>query len=120
MANNSNVDLLIIGAGPAGLMTACWAAQFNITTRIIDQKEGRTQTGRADGFQSRTLEILDSFGLAERIQKESVADLEACYWVSATSPSNFINLSITCYLHDPDIDTGYGGGRHHARWQRKI
>lgn len=75
-------DLLIIGAGPAGLMAACWATQYkNMRTRIIDQKPGRTRTGHADGLQSRTLEILDSFGLVDPILRQAVGDVEMCYWV---------------------------------------
>ncbi|KAL4894293.1 FAD binding domain-containing protein [Aspergillus ambiguus] len=81
MAGNVHrVDLLIVGAGPSGLTAACWATQYNIRTRIIDQKETRTPTGHADGIQSRTMEILDSFGLANRILEQGVAPAEECYW----------------------------------------
>ncbi|GKZ20865.1 hypothetical protein AbraIFM66951_009184 [Aspergillus brasiliensis] len=67
----STTDLLIIGAGPAGLMAACWASQYtNMTTRIIDKHPGRTATGHADGIQSRTLEILESFGLVDPIVRK--------------------------------------------------
>lgn len=82
MATRSpTVDVLIVGAGPSGLMAACWAAKYDISVRVIDQKPGRTPTGHADGLQSRTLEILDSFGLVELILKQGVADVESCYWV---------------------------------------
>lgn len=75
------VDAVIVGAGPSGLMAACWAAKYDISVRVIDQKPGRTPTGHADGLQSRTLEIFDSFGLVELILKQGVADVESCYWV---------------------------------------
>lgn len=74
-------DLLIIGAGPAGLLAACWASQYPISTRIIDKNAARKPTGHADGIHSRTLEILDSFGIVDRITKLGVASLEMCYWV---------------------------------------
>ncbi|RAH47923.1 FAD binding domain protein [Aspergillus brunneoviolaceus CBS 621.78] len=80
MGNEAYTDLLIIGAGPAGLMAACWAAQFQMQTRIIDQKPGRTPTGHADGLQSRTLEILDSFGIVDPILRKSVRHTEMAYW----------------------------------------
>ena len=38
MVEKSFVDLLIVGAGPAGLILAIWASQFNIKARIVDKK----------------------------------------------------------------------------------
>lgn len=84
----TNVDILIVGAGPAGLMAACCAAQYTQSIRIIDLKENRTKTGHGDGFQSRTLEILDSFGLAQDILKQSAPDVEGSYWVSPNFTRN--------------------------------
>jgi hypothetical protein len=80
----SYIDLLIIGAGPAGLAAACWAARYNMSTRIIDQKSGRTKTGHADGLQNRTLEILESFGIVDPILKQGAPEVDMCYWVCAT------------------------------------
>lgn len=37
-ANASKVDVLIVGAGPAGLMTAEWMSRLNVKTRIIDKR----------------------------------------------------------------------------------
>ncbi|KAJ5538357.1 hypothetical protein N7494_007836 [Penicillium frequentans] len=79
-SSTSNVDLLIIGAGPAGLTAACWAAQYNMSTRIIDQKKGRTETGHADGVQSRSLEILESFGIVDSILKQGIHDVDMSHW----------------------------------------
>lgn len=80
----SHTDLLIIGAGPAGLMAACWASQFRgMSTRIIDEKPHRTETGHADGIHSRTLEIFDSFGMADPILRKGVREVEMSYWVGS-------------------------------------
>ncbi|PYH33926.1 FAD binding domain protein [Aspergillus neoniger CBS 115656] len=77
----STTDLLIIGAGPAGLMAACWASQYtNMTTRIIDKYPSRTATGHADGIQSRSLEILESFGVVDPIIRKGVQHAEMCFW----------------------------------------
>ncbi|OOF93345.1 hypothetical protein ASPCADRAFT_398403 [Aspergillus carbonarius ITEM 5010] len=77
----ATTDLLIIGAGPAGLMAACWASQYpNMTTRIIDKRPGRTPTGHADGLQSRSLEILESYGMVDAILQKGVQHAEMCYW----------------------------------------
>ncbi|RVD87912.1 uncharacterized protein DFL_002115 [Arthrobotrys flagrans] len=76
---DSEVDVLIVGAGPAGLMLATWLSQLQISTRIIDKRSTKIMAGQADGFQCRTLEILDSFGI-DRVWKESNHMLEVCFW----------------------------------------
>ncbi|KAL4868383.1 hypothetical protein BDV12DRAFT_209214 [Aspergillus spectabilis] len=76
----SKTDLLIIGAGPAGLMAACWASQYGMSTRLIDAKAHRTETGHADGIHSRTLEIFDSFGIVDPILRCGVHEVEMSYW----------------------------------------
>lgn len=77
----SETDLLICGAEPTGLMLALWATKYDIKVRIIDRKAERVQTGHADGFRSRTLEILDSFGLIDGFLSRSCHINEICAWV---------------------------------------
>ena len=77
----SHTDLLIIGAGPAGLITTAWASQYNISARIIDKKASRIPNGHADGLQPRTLEIFDSFGFVDQPLKEGFHEIEICSWV---------------------------------------
>ncbi|KAK4540739.1 hypothetical protein LTR36_008954 [Oleoguttula mirabilis] len=73
------VDVLIIGAGPAGQLLGAQLARFpNITTRIIESKSARLEQGQADGLQCRTLEIFEAFGFSERVLKEA-------YWVNETT-----------------------------------
>ena len=80
----SKCDLLIIGAGPAGLMAATWAARCGIHARIIDKRGTKIfngqADGQADGLQCRSLEIFDSFGFADRVWKESNHLQERCLW----------------------------------------
>ncbi|KAG8900286.1 hypothetical protein FRB99_006141 [Tulasnella sp. 403] len=66
----SNVDVLIIGAGPAGLMCAQGLAAAGVDVRIIDKRPKAVPAGQADGIQPRTLEVLQSYGLAERLFRE--------------------------------------------------
>ncbi|KAI0482593.1 FAD binding domain-containing protein [Xylariaceae sp. FL0804] len=73
-------DLVIIGAGPAGLVAALWALQYGIKARVIEIKQERISTGHADGLTCRTLEILDSFGLARQIYHEAALDYQIRYW----------------------------------------
>lgn len=76
----SHTDVLIIGAGPAGLMAATWMARLGIKTRIVDKRGTKIFNGQADGLQCRSLEIFDSFGFADRVWKESNHMLEMCMW----------------------------------------
>ena len=43
------VDVLIVGAGPAGYMAAVTLARYGVNFRIIDQRAERIQTGHAGG-----------------------------------------------------------------------
>ncbi len=76
----SEVDCLIVGAGPAGLMAATWMSRCGIKTRIVDKRGTKVFNGQADGLQCRTLEIFDSFDLAHRAWRESNHMLEICLW----------------------------------------
>ncbi|KAI5861686.1 putative phenol 2-monooxygenase [Durotheca rogersii] len=76
----SNVDVLIIGAGPAGMMAACWMAHCGVKARIIDKRNSKIFYGQADGLQSRSLEIFESFGFGDRAWNEANHLIEMCMW----------------------------------------
>ncbi|GLB41636.1 putative phenol hydroxylase, C-terminal dimerisation domain [Lyophyllum shimeji] len=67
----SEVDVLIIGAGPAGLMACNALAKAGINVRIVDKRPQKIGCGHADGFQPRTMEVLQSYGLCERLLREA-------------------------------------------------
>src|SRR3954451_15987979 len=73
------VDVLIIGCGPAGLVLAAQMASFtDIRTAVIDRKDGPLEVGQADGVACRTVEMFEAFGLAGRLVSEA-------YWVNEVS-----------------------------------
>src|SRR4051794_34620084 len=73
------VDVLIVGCGPAGLTLAAQLAAFpEIKTRIVEQKPGPLQIGQADGLACRSLEMFQAFGFRERVEREA-------YWVNETA-----------------------------------
>ncbi len=75
------VDVLIVGCGPAGLTLAAQLAAFPaITTRIIDQKPGPLLVGQADGIACRTMEMFEAFGFVDRVLRESYWVNETCFW----------------------------------------
>jgi 2-polyprenyl-6-methoxyphenol hydroxylase-like FAD-dependent oxidoreductase len=60
-------DILIVGAGPAGLALAVSLGQFGIKPRIIDQASGLAGGSRAVALHSRTLEVLEMLGVADEV-----------------------------------------------------
>ena len=67
-----SADVLIVGAGPTGLMLACWLARLGIRPLVIDKKEGLTRESRALAVQARTLETYDLLGIVERALPQGV------------------------------------------------
>ncbi|KAG1774156.1 FAD binding domain-containing protein [Suillus placidus] len=77
MVKESRVDVLIIGAGPCGLMCANALAGAGVDFRIIDNRPIGVAAGQADGIQPRTIEVLQSYGLAEPLLKDG-AQMHLC------------------------------------------
>lgn len=63
----SEVNLLIIGAGPVGLLCAYLASLSGLSARIIDRSEGPLRVGRADALNARTLQLFKIAGLFDEI-----------------------------------------------------
>ena len=59
------VDVLIVGAGPVGLLLACELARDGVAVRIIERSEKRTYFCKALGITARTLEIFDTLDIAD-------------------------------------------------------
>ena len=75
------VDVLIVGSGPAGMLAAAQLSQFpDITTRIVERRDGRLVIGQADGIQARSVETFQAFGFAEEIMAEAYRITEMAFW----------------------------------------
>ncbi|HEY1542510.1 MAG TPA: FAD-binding monooxygenase [Xanthobacteraceae bacterium] len=75
------VDILIVGCGPAGLTLAAQLSTFgDIKTCIVEQKSGRMLRGQADGVACRTMEMFNAFGFGERVLKEACWINETTFW----------------------------------------
>ena len=68
----SRVPVLIIGAGPTGLVLALRLAHHGVPFRIIDRNSGPGQASRAMVVQARTLEFYGQLGLAEEIIERGI------------------------------------------------
>ena len=60
-------DVLIVGAGPTGLVLALWLTRLGIRVRIIDKTSEPGTTSRALAVQARTLELYRQIGLADAV-----------------------------------------------------
>ena len=66
----NSTDVLIVGAGPAGLMIACQLSLFNISFRIIDKKSCFSVHSGAMIVHARTLEVFRQMGLADKMLEQ--------------------------------------------------
>ena len=77
----AQVDVLIVGCGPAGLTLAAQLAAFpDISVAIVEQKDGPLQLGQADGIACRTMEMFEAFNFSERVLKEACWVNEVTFW----------------------------------------
>jgi 2-polyprenyl-6-methoxyphenol hydroxylase-like FAD-dependent oxidoreductase len=77
----AQVDVLIVGCGPAGLTLATQLSAFaDIRTCIVEQKDGPLQLGQADGIACRTMEMFEAFNFSEKVLKEACWINEVTFW----------------------------------------
>src|ERR1700680_4702430 len=66
-----DADVIIVGAGPTGLMLAGELALASVDVAIVERRASQDLAGsRAGGLQSRTIEVLDQRGIADRFLSE--------------------------------------------------
>ncbi|WP_322994724.1 FAD-dependent monooxygenase [Castellaniella sp.] len=90
------MDVLIVGAGPAGHIAAAQLAQFpGIHTRMIERRGERLNLGHADGIQSRSVETFQAFGFAERVMQEGYHITAMAFWTpDPDNPKNIIRSGL--------------------------
>ncbi|GAA1341523.1 FAD-dependent monooxygenase [Kocuria palustris] len=75
------MDVLIVGAGPAGIIQAAQLSRYpGISTRIIDSRPGRLEVGRADGLWARSSETFQAYGFFDRINAEAHRLVDVHFW----------------------------------------
>src|SRR5918998_6289760 len=60
-------SVLVVGAGPAGLMLAGELALAGVSCRVLERRDQESNLTRAFGVHARTLEVLDMRGMADEL-----------------------------------------------------
>jgi putative polyketide hydroxylase len=68
---STDVDVLVVGAGPSGLTTAISAARHGASVLLVERHEHLSQFPKATGVRPRVMEILRSWGLEEAVRSAS-------------------------------------------------
>jgi 2-polyprenyl-6-methoxyphenol hydroxylase-like FAD-dependent oxidoreductase len=79
---NNKIGVLIVGAGPTGLVLALWLARMGLRPRIVDKAVEPGMTSRALAVQARTLEFYSQIGLADTLVESGRKAVAANLWVA--------------------------------------
>jgi 2-polyprenyl-6-methoxyphenol hydroxylase-like FAD-dependent oxidoreductase len=85
-----DTEVLIVGAGPTGLVLALWLARLGVRVRIVDQTAEPGTTSRALAVQARTLELYRQVGLADAVVERGHKLVAGNIWVSGAHASRFV------------------------------
>ena len=77
---SNSTEVLIVGAGPTGLVQALWLNEQGIKVRIIDKLEQAGSQSRALVVQARTLELYRQLGFADKVVQEGYRSAGINLW----------------------------------------
>ena len=80
-ATAKRIQVLIVGAGPTGLMLAALLHRQGVSFRIVDKNAGPAKESRALGIQARTLELFHNLGIIDEFLAAGVRTMGATIYV---------------------------------------
>jgi 2-polyprenyl-6-methoxyphenol hydroxylase-like FAD-dependent oxidoreductase len=88
--SSHETDVLVVGAGPTGLVLGLWLIRLGVRVRIIDKTSEPGTTSRALAVQARTLELYDQIGLADAVVERGRKAVAANLWVSGKKEGHIV------------------------------
>ncbi|WP_179472688.1 FAD-dependent monooxygenase [Mycolicibacterium vinylchloridicum] len=98
-----DLDVLVVGAGPTGLLLANELVRHGVTPRIIDRAPQPATTSRALVVQPRTLEIFDDLGVAD----QAIAAGTSASELTITFADTTVDIDFAGQLTGPQNHTAY-------------
>ena len=92
----SMVDVLVVGAGPTGLMMAAQLERAGVTFRIVDRQKDRAQESRALVLHARSMELFQNLGLENEFLSKGKKSIGMGLYINSKEKLkiNFGNISI--------------------------
>ncbi len=110
------VDVLIVGAGPAGLTLAASLTKFpGLNICLIEKRPGRLLLGQADGVACRSMETFEALGFSWRVLEEAYWVNETAFWESDSGRDNLIRKRVI-----RDVEEGISHQPHVILSQARI
>lgn len=81
-ARAKDTEVLIIGAGPTGLMMACQLLRYGVKFRILDKQKDRAHESRAFAIQAKSMEIFQNLGCAEEFLKVARSNVDFAFFIN--------------------------------------
>jgi 2-polyprenyl-6-methoxyphenol hydroxylase-like FAD-dependent oxidoreductase len=89
-AATRDTDVLIVGAGPTGLVLALWLTRMGVRVRIVDKTAEPGTTSRAVAVQARTLELYSQIGLADAVIERGWKTIAVNLWVAGKKAAHAV------------------------------
>jgi putative polyketide hydroxylase len=81
------VPVVIVGAGPAGLVTAVTLARHGVASLLVERHPGLSPLPRATAVSTRTMELLRSWGLEDEVRAGQLEIAAVGAWAAETLAS---------------------------------
>ncbi|TLY48184.1 MAG: hypothetical protein E6K54_02810 [Gammaproteobacteria bacterium] len=77
-----DTEVLIIGAGPTGLVMACHLLRYGVKFRLIDKQKDRAQESRAFAIQAKSMEIFQNLDIAKEFLKLAHSNVDFAFFIN--------------------------------------